>query len=301
MTESDSPELSQDVFQALMENLEQAIFVKDRERRLTYVNPRFCEFVGHSSEELLGNHDEDFFPPEMVNNYREGDLRVLSEIPEGDYVYIEVSDSGCGMDKATLDRIFDPFYTTKFTGRGLGLAAALGIVRGHKGALKVHSEPERGSTFKLLLPCVDGSRSEQTNQSVPSLVKTRGEGLVLIVDDEENVRATSARMLECAGYTTHIAADGKEGLELFKASADKYRLVLLDLTMPHMDGVETFRELRRARPDIHVVLMSGYNEQEAVERFTGKRLAGFVQKPFQIQTPLGKVKEVLETGDKPPA
>lgn len=220
---------------------------------------------------------------------------LAPDIPEGDYVYIEVSDSGCGMDRATRDRIFDPFYTTKFTGRGLGLAAVLGIVRGHKGTLKVYSEPERGSTFKLLLPCDEGS-AEDTSQGLPSLAKTRGEGLILVCDDEETVRATSARMLESAGYSTQIAADGKEGLDLFNKEPDKFRLVLLDLTMPHMDGVETFCELRRVRPDIRVVLMSGYNEQEAVERFTGKGLAGFVQKPFQIQTLLGKVKEALDAG-----
>lgn len=218
---------------------------------------------------------------------------LAPDIPEGDYVYIEVSDSGCGMDRATRDRIFDPFYTTKFTGRGLGLAAVLGIVRGHQGTLKVYSEPERGSTFKLLLPCDDGT-AQDARHALPSLVKTRGEGLVLVVDDEETVRATAARMLESAGYTTRMAANGKIGMERFNEEPEKFRLVLLDLTMPHMDGVETFRELRRVRPDIRVVLMSGYNEQEAVDRFTGKGLAGFVQKPFQIQTLLGKVKEVLD-------
>jgi len=116
----------------------------------------------------------------------------------------------------------------------------------------------------------------------------------LVVDDEETVRATAARMLESAGYTTRLAANGKEGLERFNEEPGTFRLVLLDLTMPHMDGVDTFRELRRVRPEIRVILMSGYNKQEAVDRFTGKGLAGFVQKPFQIQALLGKVKEVLD-------
>jgi len=214
------------------------------------------------------------------------------EIPEGDYVYLEINDTGCGMDKETLDRIFDPFFTTKFTGRGLGLPAVLGIVRGHEGALRVYSEPARGSTFKLLLPCAPAGAEETEGKS--PLEDVKGSGLVLVVDDEETVRTTTARMLESGGYKALIAEDGCEGLAIFKKHADEIQVVMLDLTMPHMDGVETFREIRQVKPDAAVILMSGYNQQEAVQHFTGKGLAGFIQKPFPIATLLGRVREVLD-------
>ncbi|MGB0580130.1 MAG: response regulator [Limisphaerales bacterium] len=167
----------------------------------------------------------------------------------------------------------------------------LGIVRGHDGALRVDSEPGRGTTLTLLLPCAP--TDVQVSEERSPLEDVRGSGLVLIVDDEETVRTTTARMFESAGYQTVLAEDGCEGLSIFKERADEIQLVMLDLTMPHMDGVETFREIRQVRPEASVILMSGYNEQEAVRHFTGKGLAGFIQKPFTIKALLGRVREVL--------
>ena len=214
-------------------------------------------------------------------------------LPEGDYVYLEVSDNGCGMDNATLAKIFDPFFTTKFTGRGLGLAAVLGIIRGHKGALKVYTEKERGSTFKILLPCAEGSAERLP--ALPASIATtwRGQGTVLIVDDEDTVRSVSGRILEAFGFTVVLANDGREGLETYRQDPARYALILMDLTMPHLDGEETFRQLRHLNPGVKVVLMSGFNEQEAINRFTGKGLAGFVQKPFTIETLIKVVREVF--------
>lgn len=213
-------------------------------------------------------------------------------IPEGDYVFLKIGDTGCGMDKDTLGRVFDPFFTAKFTGRGLGLAAVLGIVRGHCGALKVWSEPGKGTTFKLLLPHAKGEEDAGRASMLP-LAQTRGEGLILVVDDEQTVRATAASMLRRAGYEVRTAVDGFEGVEAFRKAAAEIRLVLLDLTMPHMDGVEALRHIRRIKSDACVLLMSGYSEQDAVEQFSGEVLAGFVQKPFHIQFLLGKVKAAL--------
>jgi two-component system, cell cycle sensor histidine kinase and response regulator CckA len=210
----------------------------------------------------------------------------------GDYVFIEVSDNGCGMNAATLAKIFDPFFTTKFTGRGLGLAAVLGIVRGHKGGLKVYSEPGKGTTFKLFFPVVSG-RPQDSDSPFPESAAFKGSGSVLVVDDEETVRTVATRMLERLGFSVVAATDGREGMEKFRINPTRFTLVLLDLTMPHLDGEETFRQMRMLNPGVRVILTSGFNQQEAVNRFTGKGLAGFIQKPFDLGSLVQVIRSVL--------
>ena len=214
------------------------------------------------------------------------------QLDEGVYVYLEVSDSGCGMDAETREKIFDPFFTTKFTGRGLGLAAVLGIVRGHGGAIKIYSEPGKGTTFKALFPAIEGpvAASREADSQVEGW---RGSGTVLLVDDEETVRTVGKLMLEEMGFSVVLSIDGREGVEMFRERMDEIVLVLLDMTMPSMSGEEAFREIKRIKTDVRIILSSGYNEQEVTSRFAGKGLASFVQKPYQYQTLVEKIRAVL--------
>ena len=211
----------------------------------------------------------------------------------GDYVYLEVADTGQGMDKSTLERIFDPFFSTKFTGRGLGLAAVLGIMRGHHGAIRVYSEPGRGTTFKLLFPASESSVNARQTTAFKS-AGYHASGKILLADDEETIRNLGRRMLQRAGFEVVLAADGREAIEKFTSDKDTISLVILDLTMPHADGEACYREMRRLKPGVKVILSSGYNEQDIVNRFAGKGLAGFIQKPYTTEELLDKIREALE-------
>jgi PAS domain S-box-containing protein len=208
------------------------------------------------------------------------DVWLDEGIPAGTYIYVEVSDTGCGMDSETMTKIFDPFFTTKFTGRGLGMAAVLGIVRGHKGSIKVYSELGKGTTFKLLFPA-----SEQPAKQLgcdESIDVWRGSGTVLLVDDEEAVRATGGKMLREVGFEVITASDGREAIETFRKDGKDISFVILDLAMPHMDGEQCFRELRALAPGVRVIMSSGYNEHDVTQRFVGKGLCGFIQKPYKL-------------------
>ncbi len=213
---------------------------------------------------------------------------LAPDLEPGDYAFIEVSDTGGGMSPETRARIFDPFFTTKFTGRGLGLAVVLGVVRGHRGAIKVYSELGHGTTFKILLPAAAGSGV------TPSPARWTTSGVALIIDDDEVVRRVVARMVQGTGLRVLTAEDGSEGVEVLRQHRDEVTVVLLDLTMPRMGGEQALAHIRTIRPDLPVIVMSGYNETETRERFAGKRVAGFIQKPFENAQLRQLIRDTLE-------
>jgi CheY-like chemotaxis protein len=213
-------------------------------------------------------------------------------------VFLEVADSGCGIDAATLPRIFDPFFTTKFTGRGLGLAAAQGIILRHSGILQVRSRPGAGSVFRVVFPASAGATAPGV-QAPPAASPRATErpwwdsGIVLLVDDEAPVRTMTTRMLSALGFDVLTAADGAEAVALFGTRSGEIRAILLDLTMPRMDGHEAFLALRRLRADVPIILCSGYDVRECAERFSELAVNGFLQKPYRLEELKGVLRKVL--------
>lgn len=204
-------------------------------------------------------------------------------ISTGPYVCIEVRDTGSGMSEETQHRMFDPFFSTKFTGRGLGLSAVLGIVRGHRSAIEVESTPGEGTAVRVYFPALEiPARTAREPRVQSASLNWRGCGKVLVVDDEATVLMVAQRILEHLGFEVLLAEDGQQAVEIFRGDADSIKAVLLDLTMPQMGGEETFEALRQIRSDVPVVLSSGYPEERAKVGFRGQDLVGFVQKPYTV-------------------
>ena len=210
-------------------------------------------------------------------------LALGETLKPGRYAALEITDTGCGMDKETLARIFDPFFTTKFVGRGLGLAAVLGIVRAHKGAIKIYSEPGNGTTFYVLLPA-STEKAAREPEPPTSPVIVQESKTVLVIDDEEIVRSAATSALRRLGYAVLSAYDGSQGVQVFRSLHKTISLVILDLSMPGISGEETLQQLRTINPDTPILLSSGFSGVEASRRFGDSGVAGFLQKPYTVNT-----------------
>jgi len=221
----------------------------------------------------------------LASAYAENNLKV------GQYVFVEVSDTGCGMSTEQQARMFEPFYTTKVMGRGLGMSAMLGIVRGHDGAIKIYSELGKGTAIKVFFPVSDAL---EANEKVVETERTNLSGVtVLVVDDEPMLRDVAVSLLEFSGVHVITAENGKDGIEKYFDHKNEIDIVLLDMMMPVMNGEETFQKLRAIDPEVKVLLCSGYNEQDATQQFTGKGLAGFIQKPYRSDALITAISDVL--------
>ena len=251
---------------------------------------------------LLVNASESLTDGKGTIWLRTGELSVTEALLEdadlhggaraGPHVFIEVEDTGCGMDAASRSRIFDPFFTTKFAGRGLGLAAVLGIVRGHHGIIRLDSRAGHGTKFTVLFPVSDAPfDSPRSSSLAPRLVKGE-QRIVLVVDDEAIVREVAARTLEAAGFQVLQADGGEQALQLFRQQGARIALVLLDLTMPQIGGEQLVRALRALDPNVRILLSSGYAEHEAIKRLEGLR--GFLAKPYRADELTAQVRAALE-------
>ena len=220
---------------------------------------------------------------------------IHEKLKEGQYVFIKVEDTGPGIDEEMLSRIFDPFFTTKFTGRGLGLAAVLGIVRGHHGAIKVDSIPGEGTSITVLIPAYEERKIKQPYHETAVITETPLQQItVLLVEDEPTVRQVASLMISDMGLNILEARDGQEGLYLFTKHRDKIALVITDMLMSGMNGMELLKKIRQSGADVPVILSSGYNKQDIVSSVEEKELAGFIHKPYSETQLKRMVRGVLQ-------
>ena len=273
----------------------------DRHDSLPYIRADFSQIeqvilnLGTNARDAMGGSGTLFI--QTSEEYLDLDYCRMEEgLEPGRYVKLEISDTGCGMDKSIQERIFEPFFTTKEPGKGtgLGLAMVFGIIKAHKGHLTCYSQPDQGSTFKLYLPVLeqadrDFSLLEQANAELPI-----GNETILLVDDEEQLREMTGRILEDRGFSVCQAENGEQGLELYRDAPGEIDLVVLDLSMPGMGGQKCLEKLLELDPEAKVVISSGYAANGAVARTLETGAAAFVSKPYNKSKLLHTVRQVLD-------
>jgi len=222
------------------------------------------------------------------------DMWLGDTIAPGEFIFLKVADNGCGMTGDIKSRIFDPFFSTKFVGRGLGLAALLGIVKAHGGSISVKSIVNEGTTVTVYFPKHIDESEAIMEAGGQSYFRSRvGKGTVLLVDDDETIRTVGTEMLETIGFRVITACDGRDAIDVFGNFKDEIQCVLLDLAMPNMDGVEAFEKIRNIKRDALVILSSGYSESEIEDKFQNSGYAGFIQKPYKISDLADRISKVI--------
>jgi nitrogen-specific signal transduction histidine kinase len=248
-----------------------------------------------NASESYGNGTGTISVGTEIHNYTKKELDLFhpdASLESGQYIRIWVTDSGVGMKPEVVAKIFDPFFSAKSGGRGLGLAAVKGILHAHRGAISVDSTPGEGTTFVIILPHIDlDTQEESFAMRTASHVTSRR---ILICEDDALVRDVLLTATKRAGYDVLEAADGQEAIDVFRSNADSIDCVLLDFNMPKLNGEEVFKELRKIREDARVVLCSGFTEHEILSRFEGSGIAGFIQKPVRIDALLTKINAVIQ-------
>ena len=231
--------------------------------------------------------------PKKTNSDNEFWKYTNQPLPPGEYAYLQIDDTGCGISSKSLARIFDPFFTTKFTGRGLGLAAVLGIIRGHQGGIRITTEEGKGTRFDVVFPLVRSSTVAEVQETAEETV-VQGDGkTILVIDDQSFVLELVTDIFTEARFTVIGALDPMEGIELYRRHRKKIAMVLLDYSMPGMDGKAVFAELRKINKNVTVILSSGYAEEKISPLFDDIRPAGFIQKPYKPGALLDMVMKLL--------
>jgi len=220
---------------------------------------------------------------------------ISKKLDDHEYWVLSVKDEGVGIEKENLQNVFDPFYTTKFQGRGLGLSAVAGILDKLDGAIGVKSVPGNGAEFLVVLPLAESVlvETEDRDRPAPVSAQFRGKGVIWVVDDEPLICTTIERLLEKWGFEPRAAFDGQEALNKMREEPDGFLCAILDVTMPRMGGLETMRRLREFAPEVPVIIMSGFEEQQSLEQFQGLKVSGFIHKPFQMEELQAKLQQVL--------